>query len=288
MASPHEEKYLEFAAVYVLGALDGDELREFEEHLRSGCAVCHSEVSSLREATNILPLALPRSIVSPDLKERILFSARLAKVAKAHYETKEEKLPDQPPLRLKEIPVSAPQRSWLTMGVAFAAVVMIIGFGLYITTLLKTIDQQNEFITKQKTQIMEFADELERKNEILKVLQSRRVEMVTMNGMDITPVAYGKIIWDLDRKMAVLQVSNLPPAPEGKEYQLWMMKDNTPSSAGMFTVVSEGQADNYFRVKPLEMPDKESIDAFAVTLEPKGGMPQPTGEMYLLGTTVPH
>lgn len=130
---------------------------------------------------------------------------------------------------------------------------------------------------------MEFADELERKNAVLKVLQSRRIEIMTMGGMKVNPVGYGKILWDPEKKMAILQVSNLPPVPKGMDYQLWIYKDNKPMSAGVFTVANEGQRENYFKVQPLDMMGEKGVDAFAVTLEPKGGMPQPTGEMYLHG-----
>jgi anti-sigma-K factor RskA len=283
MSSPHEEKYLECAAAYALGALDGDELREFEGHLQSGCSVCAAEVSSAREVVNILPLALPRSIISPDLKERIFFSARLATVARSHFEAQEEQHPDEIPLQVQEVSLPAPRRSWLTAGLSIAAVVMVVGFGFFINSLLNTIDHQNEFISKQKTQIMEFADELERKNAVLKVLQSRRIEIMTMDGMKVNPIGYGKIIWDPEQKMAILHVSHLPPVPSGMDYQLWMIKDNKSISAGVFAVVNEGQEESYFKVQPLDMADKNGVDEFAVTLEPKGGMPQPTGEIYLHG-----
>ena len=32
------------AALYALGALEGDEAREFEEHLAAGCAACEAEL----------------------------------------------------------------------------------------------------------------------------------------------------------------------------------------------------------------------------------------------------
>ena len=53
---------------------------------RSGCAICSSEIGLLTELAALLPSALRPLMVSPDLSERVLFNAQLAKVAKAHFE----------------------------------------------------------------------------------------------------------------------------------------------------------------------------------------------------------
>ena len=54
---------------------------------------------------------------------------------------------------------------------------------------------------------------------------------------------------------------------------------NPPISAGVFTVDAKGTAS--LRVPPL--PGVKKVDAFAVTLEPAGGRPAPTGQMFLAG-----
>jgi anti-sigma-K factor RskA len=114
------------------------------------------------------------------------------------------------------------------------------------------------------------------------VLQSKKIEIVIMNGLDVNPAGYGKIIWDPERKAAILQISNLPPVAQDKDYQLWVIKDNKPISAGVFSV-EEKDKQNFFKIEELVVSNRKDINAFAVTLEPKGGVPQPTGDMYLLG-----
>jgi anti-sigma-K factor RskA len=47
----HHETFDELAAVYAVGALDGDDLVRFEAHLRDGCPECEAV---LREATESL------------------------------------------------------------------------------------------------------------------------------------------------------------------------------------------------------------------------------------------
>src|SRR5438093_525097 len=74
--------------------------------------------------------------------------------------------------------------------------------------------------------------------------------------------------------------AGLPPAPEGKTYQLWAIVGKSPPvSAGVFTVDAGGTGS--LRVPPLTGVGK--VDIFAVTLEPAGGLPAPSGKMYLAG-----
>ena len=85
------------------------------------------------------------------------------------------------------------------------------------------------------------------------------------------------------KKTAFFQVANLPAVPTDKEYQLWVIRKEEKIPSGVFAVRSEREG--YFNVMNLDVATKSDFDAFAITLEPKGGSPQPTGAVYLLGTT---
>jgi anti-sigma-K factor RskA len=61
---------------------------------------------------------------------------------------------------------------------------------------------------------------------------------------------------------------------------LWMIAGNKPIDAGIFTVGSDGSG--FLKVPSLS--DADKAQKFAVTLEPAGGVPQPTGDMHLLGS----
>ena len=61
--------------------------------------------------------------------------------------------------------------------------------------------------------------------------------------------------------------------------ELWFIADGTPVSAGIFEVDSQGHA----MVLVEKVAPVESIDAWAVTVEPAGGVAQPTGTMVLKG-----
>ena len=68
-------------------------------------------------------------------------------------------------------------------------------------------------------------------------------------------------------------------ASANKVYELWAIAGNEPVPAGIFEVDAAGHG--FLRVPPL--PRTRRFDKFAVTLEPLGGVPKPTGPMHLLG-----
>jgi anti-sigma-K factor RskA len=72
---------------------------------------------------------------------------------------------------------------------------------------------------------------------------------------------------------AAVSVRGLPPAPEGKTYQLWYVgSDEVARSAGLLTTGSDG------RGELLLQGDANSAAAVGMTLEPAGGSTQPTTE----------
>jgi anti-sigma-K factor RskA len=67
MATEHEN-WLEKGEIYALGALDGQELREFEAHLAAGCAVCEAYIRETREVLTVLHRSLPSVTPPPSVK----------------------------------------------------------------------------------------------------------------------------------------------------------------------------------------------------------------------------
>lgn len=67
----HDE-LLDLAEIYVLGALDGDELAAFQTHLSAGCPACQARIKGAAETLTLLPGAIT-PLAPPDrAKSRLL------------------------------------------------------------------------------------------------------------------------------------------------------------------------------------------------------------------------
>jgi anti-sigma-K factor RskA len=78
----------------------------------------------------------------------------------------------------------------------------------------------------------------------------------------------------------VFTASNLPALPPGRTYQLWVVTAQAPLSAGLLAPDAQGGVSETFSTPP-DIPQPVAI---AVTIEPAGGVPAPTGDKYLVGT----
>jgi hypothetical protein len=103
---------------------------------------------------------------------------------------------------------------------------------------------------------------------------TRVIEMVG----DETPQANAKVFWDTKAQQWTVYIFDLPTPPSDKEYQLWYVTKDAKISAAVFGTDSLGKT-----VLNLTLPPETSagIAATAVTLEPRGGSPQPTGKFHL-------
>lgn len=166
--------------------------------------------------------------------------------------------------------------TWVYQGVAVALLLAVIGVSIWATQLRTTVQQQQATITQLE-------DEVAQQDELLTVLAAREARLVSMGGLDPSPEGYGKVLWAPEQRRAVFQIANVPPPPEDKDYQLWFIKDDeSPVSAGVFHF-NESSEELFFVVDELTATPSPASNTFAVTLEPKGGAPQPSGDMFLMG-----
>ena len=57
--------------------------------------------------------------------------------------------------------------------------------------------------------------------------------MVTLGGAGTDQRARAELV-TLEGDRAVLVVENMPPVPEGKTYQIWVIEDDVPKPGGLF------------------------------------------------------
>ncbi len=95
-----------------------------------------------------------------------------------------------------------------------------------------------------------------------------------------SPESAGVSVWDKEHQKGIFVADKLPPLPDDKTYQLWVLdpKYTTPVSAGTFTVDDNGHA----RVEFTPVLPVDRSDRLAVSIERRGGVPQPEGRIVLL------
>lgn len=120
---------------------------------------------------------------------------------------------------------------------------------------------------------------LAREQQVMTLLRDPSTAIVTLAGFEPAPTARARMLWNASAG-GLLVAAGLPPAPEGKTYQLWaIVGKESPISLGVLGVDARGTGS--LRVSALAGVRK--VDVFAVTLEPAGGRPAPSGSMYLAG-----
>jgi anti-sigma-K factor RskA len=110
------------------------------------------------------------------------------------------------------------------------------------------------------------------------VMSAPDLVRIDLAGQPTAPQSTGRALWSRDRGM-VFATANLPAPPAGKVYQVWVVTAQAPVSAGLVVPDSAGGGTMYFYTPP----DIPQPTAVAVTLEPAGGVPSPTGQFYLVG-----
>ena len=110
------------------------------------------------------------------------------------------------------------------------------------------------------------------------VLAAPDLVRIDLAGQAAAPQASARALWSRARGM-VFTASNLPPLPTGRVYQVWVVTAQAPVSAGLLTPSPGGAGQTFFNTPP-DIPPPAAV---AVTIEPAGGVPAPTGEMYLVG-----
>jgi anti-sigma-K factor RskA len=115
-------------------------------------------------------------------------------------------------------------------------------------------------------------------DEMTAFLRGSNIHVVSLSGSDEAKSAGGLLLFDPSSRRAFLYAFNMPPLPPGKTYQLWAILDK-PVSAGIFGT----EPGNKSRVFIQRLPELSRTKKFAVTVEPEGGRPEPTGPILLSG-----
>ncbi|HEY3351343.1 MAG TPA: anti-sigma factor [Thermoanaerobaculia bacterium] len=178
---------------------------------------------------------------------------------------------------------AGPDRGLATMiwalGVA-ASFMLAATFGALWYATRADLAATRENVARLETMVKERDRQISLTSQEISWLKDPRVQVALLKGLEGNPAARAKLLWNPGTKQGILWVSGLPPLPLEKSYELWAFVGDQPVPAGTFDATGDGAT-----VIPISR--QESFDdrpvKFAVSVEPKGGVPAPTGSIVLAG-----
>jgi anti-sigma-K factor RskA len=252
----------ELAAGYALGVLAGDERTRFEKLVRARDA---DALRALRQCEESLARLAAEHPEAPPASVKAALLARIAAEPPPAVAARARAMLIAP--RPRRAVWTVVLTGALAAGIAAAAV----GW-----TVSARYERRLEALGQQAA---ELHAEVKREQSLLAMLGDPVTQVVVLSGQAPSPEARARMLWH-EKAGGLLVAAGLPPTPAGRAYQLWAIAGTRPPvSAGVFTVDAQGGAS--MRVAPL--PGVAKVDAFAVTLEPAGGLPAPSGPMVLVG-----
>jgi hypothetical protein len=290
----HEE-HKELLPLAALGATDEREQGALDAHL-AACGECRAELRSLSDTAALLALDAAPVAPRPELRSRVLSEIKSIK-----QETSPPRGGTSRPAsvvsldearaarrRDEHTSAAAPARrrpAFLYGALAASLLVAALGIAFAVAerrengrlqTLLAQVSRQ---LFDTRAQLEGTTTELARarfESELLSAPDSRTAELT---GTGVAESARAKLVFSDATGEAVLVAAKLPPAPAGKAYQLWYIAGGKPLPGSVFTTDESGRGELRERIPPAG----RRAEVFAVTLEPAGGLPAPSGEIYLKG-----
>ena len=272
-----EHPWLDHAAPYALGALDESERASFEQHL-STCSICSDEVRTLTEVAGLLAMAAPAVTPPSGLRDRILSDARAVRPIAVAARPSETPATSSPRATTAAPTPVRSTRSILPWLAAAAAIVVAIYLGQEGRRERIARIATEQALASARLTIDSAGSILAQRDSLVASLVAPDVQAVTVSGSGPAPSAR----YFLDRRAGriVIAASALPPAANGRTYQLWGIETGkAPVSLGTFNTDSSGRA-----LTSVAIPAGLRIAVTAVTDEPSGGSPQPTTTPFLAAT----
>ncbi len=264
MSAQHiREEDLELLA---LGVIAGEECESFRTHI-SACAECSRNFAAAQGRVALFALAAPPQSPSSAARDDLLERIRAEKVAAASISAGE--------MHSENRAVAVPRRTrwWNSVWVPAAAVLAIAMILLWVNN--RRLDNQLQGMQNAE---QKFEAQEEHEKALVAFFSAQDTEAVTLAPKPLVPKSAWARVKFNSRLGMVCYTGDLPAPPPHMEYQMWIVPMvGNPISAGAFMPASFSNG----KMCMAQMPQGVDCKSFAVTIEPMGGMPRPTGPQVL-------
>ncbi|MBE9586041.1 anti-sigma factor [Mucilaginibacter sp. JRF] len=263
--------------LYVLGDVSPTEKQQVEE-----AALKHPEVKAELDAIEVAmeSYALAQAI-EPSEKEydRVLNSLLVnlgddRTFSKARTHTDDDH---------KVVPINT-QRTVNFYKYGFAAsVFLLLVSGVALVGLYSRLQQSNEIISSLRNQNQHFANQVNLMDEQISIFRDPSFRFVKLKGTPKSPASGLTVAWSQTKGKVMIDMADmkLPANDQQHQYQLWAIVAGKPVDLGVFDAESKSDTSGMKEMKTVEQPQ-----AFAVTLEPRGGSVNPTMDAMMVMSAI--
>ena len=259
--------------LYVLGDMSTEEKLQVEAMAQKHPAV-QAELSEIEKAMEMYADA--QSVEpSAQLRDRVLNSLLTNLVDDRNLRTVQHNAPAEAQV------VSMQQRATTSIfyKYAFAASLLLLCIsGVSLGIMYKRLQDSQQQLVSLRLNEQKFTRQVSFLNEEVNVFRDPSFRFIQLKGMPKTPSSALTVAWSAKRKKLMVDLSSakLPAPGQGKQYQLWAIANGKPVDLGVFDKTTADSADMKL-MKPVA-----SAQAFAVTIEPRGGSVNPTTDQMVV------
>lgn len=254
---------------YVMGAVSDQERREVD---------CLSAIyPEIRQELDTLSLAIESYAQLHSVEPPAALKAKI--MSQLTFEKESDTIVRPMPIERSSGPTY--QVTWI---VAASVGLLVLIFSSFLLSQLRTNQQELTALRTSnnslQTDLRQLRDRQTQNDQALALLREPDTRSLKLTGNDKAPGGDILVFWNAHTRQIAVDVRSLPPLPPDQQYQLWSLVDGKPVDAGVFDA-SNGN-------RPLQRLNRsiDRADAFAVTVEKRGGSPTPTLSTLLAMTPV--
>lgn len=306
----HEEAFSELAAV-ALDAVSADVAHAVRSHA-AACPECGPELAAMEETIATLGELVPS--VQMNRGRGAGIRSRLLMRARAERESHSAPVPGPPDLArgvasltglgtrvtpgaqkavtgdTRRVTPAQPQRqspqasapAWRMNWLAMAAGLALVATGAQLVRVTADRNSMRDQLAAADT-VAPRADSLalalNQKDAMIAAMGGNDVKIVPLLTSSATE-PLGRMVWNRTSDDWIMVTYNLPQPKPGMTYQVWLVTDTEKISAGTFRPGPDGKTVMHAHYALA----RNALRAVAVTEEPEGGVPAPTGRMVVAGS----